>query len=221
VGVGGVVVDVATLEAALRGYRYTPGGRDPWVEGLENPAMADIFLRLAGAAGGLPPKQRQFAYVVAHEAGLRFDPDVTGRAGRTWASFVVQYHALVACEERFPVAIWHPKADRVYGLDILVADEAWTFVGLALRVPGEAGESYAAAKNGRHRSCGLVVRELICDPREHRVGPFWLYPPERLYKAVADAACEQRRRASAVQPDGDAFDAGYALALDTYARGEA
>jgi hypothetical protein len=214
-GPPGVVSPRSALEAALRCYRYTPLARDQeTIEPLEFGSMVETFLRLT-SAGGRPPTQRQFGYVMAHEIGLRPDADVLGRAGRAWTSLVVQYHAKVVLEERYPLVVWDVVADQRYGLDLMVFADDWVPVGLALRVSGASGDRYGARKNGRHEASGLVVRELICDRHEHPVGPFWRFTPERLSRTVEDAAYEARHQRRTGYED-EVYRAGYQQCQQDY-----
>ena len=201
------------LERALLRYQYTSGPRDEQVEAMTFPGMAETFTRMTDARSGLPPTQHDYTVAVLYTLGLRRTPAIVGRIGRGWISFVVQWHAYVTLNELLPLAIWDVRADTVFGVDLIAFDaadpDAWVPVALALRVPGVAGEQYAARKNGRHRPHGLVVRELICDPREHPVGPFWLISPERLAQTVRSGAEEARTWAHRMGEDEDVFWAGY------------
>jgi len=194
------------------------------------PNMAETFTMMTRARDGYPPLQRDFTLAVVHGLGLKQTPAIAGRIGRAWASFAVQWHAHVALNELLPLAIWDPKADTEFGVDVIAFDDAdplrWIAVGLAIRVPGAAGAYYAGRKGGRHRSPGFVTREVLCDRREHPVGPFWPIAPERLQQVVRDAAADERRRQEAeadealyeyALKEGDA--AGYDRAVEDFRAG--
>lgn len=193
-----VVSPQVALERALSRYGYTPGPRDAQVEDMGFPGMASVFLSMTRARGGLPPTQHDFTVAALYDLGQRETPAIRARLGRTWISFVVQWHASVTLNDLFPLALWDVDADTRYGIDILVFEAtdptSWIPVGLALRVPGQAGEQYALRKNRRHASHGLVVRDVVCDRQEHPVGPFWLIAQDRLRRTVQDAADEVRTR---------------------------
>ena len=200
------------LERVLAGMTYTPGGRDQRVEDLDFPSMVGIFQRLV-AAHGRPPTQHLFAGIAAYEAGLPATPAVLGRAGRTWISLIGQLHVCTTLREVYPLVTWDPEADQKYGIDLIVYAHDWEPVGLALRVPGTASEQYAARKTARQVQSGLVVRTLLADKHEYRIGPFWLYARPRVIVAVEQAAAEARDRRR-TEHDEEIFEAGFALALE-------
>lgn len=201
------------LERKLMSYQYTSGPREDTVEDMAFPGMAAIFLRMTDAGDGYPPTQHDYTVAVRYELGLRRTAAIAARIGRSWISFVVQWHACVALNEALPLAVWNVRADTALGIDVIAFDDtdpaAWVAVGLALRVPGAAGASYAARKNGRHAASGLVVRELLCDKHEHPVGPFWLLSPERLLETVRSAGDEARTQWGRADGDDDPWWGGY------------
>src|SRR5688572_3957428 len=171
------------LEVAIRDYAlWLPEERDPQVESAAFPDMVSIYRGLV--SGSFPPPQAEFADEVARRVRGYSQSAVVARACRAYPSFVRQHHAVLALREQFPVVAWDRWLDQLQGVDVLVVDERGFAAGIDLSTDTAVAREWHAVKAGRHSAPAIPVLEAYADPKEYRVGPFWLHDPERLVVAA-------------------------------------
>ena len=177
------------LEVAIRDYPLSfPEERDQRVEAAAFPDMVSIFRGLI--SGYFPPPQAEFAQEVARRVRGYPHPAVFARACRAYPSFVRQHHAVLALREHFPIVAWDRWLDQLQGVDVLVVDERGLPAGVALSTDTAIAREWQETKAGRHAAPAIPILEAYAEPREYRVGAFWLHDPERLVARVG-AVLEQ------------------------------
>jgi len=171
------------LEVAIRDYTLAfPDERDASVESAAFPDMVGIYRRLT--SGYIPPSQGTFADEVTRQVRGYPRRGVFARACRAYPSFVRQHHASLALREVFPVVVWDQWLDQHQGVDILIVDERGLAAGIDLSTDTATAHSWHVVKSERHAKPDIPVLEVFADPREYRVGEFWLHDPVKLVAQV-------------------------------------
>ena len=171
------------LELAIRDYPlWFPDERDRRVESAAFPDMVSLYRGLV--SGYIPPPQGEFADEVTRRVHGHPRTAVFARACRAYPSFVRQHHAVLALRQHFPVVAWDRWLDQLQAVDVLVVDERGFAAGLDLSTDTAAARDWHGVKGGRHAAPAIPVLEAYADPREYRVGTFWLHDPERLVARV-------------------------------------
>ena len=171
------------LEAAIRDSPlWFPDERDRRVESAAFPDMVSIYRGLT--SGYIPPSQGAFADEIARRVRGYPHSAVFARACRAYPSFVRQHHAVLVLREHFPVVAWDRWLDQLQAVDVLVVDERGLAAGVDLSTDTATARQWHGVKGGRHTAPAIPVLEVYADPREYRVGAFWLHDPERLVARV-------------------------------------
>lgn len=166
------------LEGSLlgRSLAFSPL-RDPAVESARFPSLVATFWSLVDH-NGCPPPQRDFARAVAdHPLVGRLPREaVLARAARAYPSLVRQQHFEYLLRTRFRWVLRSEELDLA-GLDFLILRQGRGY-GVGLSTETEDAHHWREVKDERQGELPVPVLELYAEPDRHRVGDFWLHPPE-------------------------------------------
>jgi hypothetical protein len=166
------------FEQALAQHElFFPRERGEAIDLTRLPSLISLYRALA--IDYLPPGQPAFVQLVADLGSRLGVPQnaLVARALLAYPAFVRQHHFELVLREAGLDAYACDGLDH-HGVDILILQDGLAF-GVDLSVGTQRAQAWQNVKVGRHDQAPPVpVLQLYADPGRHRIGPFWLHPPE-------------------------------------------